>query len=499
MLECPNPIDGWYTFLVIKVFSPLLKHISAVLTTLLTTVLLFFLRDLLSTSTVALIYLIPVLVSTTLWGLSPGLISGFSAFLAFNYFFIHPYYTFEVLHTQDLTGLAIFFLVAVLTSQLVGRARKNLESAQARELEATRLYELSVRLVGVNRLPEIAHVLVSQVQVTFRAVFVRARIGTLPAENPFSISFPPDQQPPPSPALTLPISAASRLLGELSLWRELPLDASEKQMLQTFVTQTALALERAMFLQAETRAQVLEESDRMKSALLSSVSHELRTPLATIKASITSLLSGEVEWEEAAVRDELLAVVDEESDQLNRLVGNLLDMSRLEAGALQPDRQWNVLAEIVDEAARRMHRLLENHQLFLDLPDDLPLIAVDYYQLERVFTNLISNSIKYAPPPSAIQIQARVKPSQGLSVWVTNQGPPVPAEHLPRIFDKFHRVTNADRVTGTGLGLSICKGIVEAHGGQIWAENLPNGFAFCFTLPLNWNGRPPPAVEAETG
>jgi len=495
-----SPDNGWwYTTYVTKVFSPLFKHISAVLTTLLTTVLLFFLRDLLSTSTVALIYLIPVLVSTTLWGLSPGLVSGFSAFLAFNYFFIRPYYTFEVLHTQDLTGLAIFFLVAVLNNQLVGRARKNLEAAQAREQEATRLYELSIRLVGVNSLPEIAHVLVSQVQETFRAEFVRVHVGTLPAENPFSISFPPGpQRPPPSPVLTLPISAASRLLGELSLWREFPLDTSEKQMLQTFVTQTALALERAIFLQAETRAQVLEESDRMKSALLSSVSHELRTPLATIKASITSLLSDEVTWEDATVRDELLAVVDEEADQLNRLVGNLLDMSRLEAGALKPDRQWNVLAEIVDEATTRMHRLLENHRLLLDVPDDLPLAPVDYYQLERVFTNLISNSIKYAPPHSAIQIQARVQPPAGLSVRVTNQGPPVPAEHLPRIFDKFHRVTNADQVTGTGLGLSICKGIVEAHGGQIWAENLPDGFAFCFTLPLNWNGRPPPGVEAET-
>jgi two-component system sensor histidine kinase KdpD len=334
---------------------------------------------------------------------------------------------------------------------------------------------------------------------------VRAHIGASPIENPFSVSVPADQPLPALlPEIVIPISGAQRLLGELHLWRKFPLDSSEKQMLQTFATQTALALERATFLQAETRAQVLEESDRMKSALLSSVSHELRTPLATIKASITSLLSGEVGWDDSAVRDELLAVVDEESDQLNRLVGNLLDMSRLETGALKPDRQWNVLAEIVDAAAVRMHRVMENHRLLLDLPDDLPLIPVDYYQLERVFTNLISNSVKYAPPHTDIQIQARVQAPQTLSVKVTNQGPPVPAEHLPRIFDKFHRVTNADRVTGTGLGLSICKGIVEAHGGEIWAENLPGGsevpfrFAFCFNLPLDWNGRPPPALEVES-
>jgi len=481
------------------VFPPLLKHLLALLITLLTTALLFLFRDLLNTSTVALVYLIPVLISTTLWGLSPGLVSGFTAFLALNYFFLLPYYTFAVLHTQDLTGLAIFFLVAVLTSQLVGRARKNLEAAQAREFEATRLYELSVRLVGMNSLPEIAQVLVSQVQETFRTRFARANIGAPPVENPFSVSVPPDQALPPTPPdAVIPIGGVQGLLGELHLWRASPLNVSEKQMLQTFATQTALALERATFLQAETRAQVLEESDRMKSALLSSVSHELRTPLATIKASITSLLSREVGWDDPTVRDELLAVVDEESDQLNRLVGNLLDMSRLEAGALKPDRQWNVLAEIVEGAAKRMHRVLENHPLILDLPDDLPLIPVDYFQIERVFTNLISNSIKYAPPHTDIQIQARVPTPQVLSVRVTNQGPPVPSEHLPRIFDKFNRVTNADRVTGTGLGLSICKGIVEAHGGQIWAENLPDGFAFCFDLPLDWNGRPPPVLEAET-
>lgn len=483
---------------MVKVFPPILKHFYAFFTTLLTLALLFFARDFLSTSTVALIFLIPVLISTTQWGLSPGLVSGFSAFLGLNYFFTKPYYTFTVLHTQDLAGLAIFFLVAVLTSQLVGRARKNLEAAQARELEATRLYELSVRLVGVNDLPEIAHVLASQTQETFRAGFVRVHLNLPTNEPPITATVPPDPSPPSIPPNPLvPISAASRLLGELHLWRDTPLNPAERQMLQTFATQTALALERATFLQAETRAQVLEESDRMKSALLSSVSHELRTPLATIKASVTSLLSGEVSWEDLAVRHELLSVVDEESDHLNRLVGNLLDMSRLEAGALKPDRQWNVLVEIVDAAIDRMHRVLENHLLLLDLPDDLPLVPVDYSQLERVFTNLLSNSIKYAPPRTTIQIQADATPHT-LTVRVTNQGPPVPAEHLTRIFDKFHRVTDADRVTGTGLGLSICKGIVEAHNGTIWAENLPGGFAFCFTLPLDWNGRPPPALETET-
>ncbi|HNB50885.1 MAG TPA: DUF4118 domain-containing protein [Anaerolineales bacterium] len=480
-----------------KVSPPILKYVFALLVTLLTIALLFFMQGFLTPSTVALVFLIPMLISTTLWGLGPGLVSGFSASLALNYFFTAPYYTFHV-HTQDLIGLTIFLFVVVLTSQLVGRAQKNLEAAQNRELEVMRLYELSVRLVGVNDLFEIARILASQVQETFRTTCVQVNLHIQETQQ-ISATYPAKKNlPPSSPDFVLPISAAARLLGELHGWREIPLDASEKQMLQTFATQTALALERALFLQAETRAQVLEESDRMKTALLSSVSHELRTPLSTIKASITSLLSEEVAWEDTQVRHELLAVVDEESDQLNRLVGNLLDMSRLEAGALKPDRHWNSLAEIVEAAVGRMRRGLVNHEISLNLPDDLPVVPVDYYQLERVFTNLISNSIKYAPPQTEIQIEAQVQNQQFLHVRVTNQGPPVAMEDLPRIFDKFHRVTDAKRVMGTGLGLSICKGIIEAHEGTIWAENRAGGFAICFTLPLVWQGRPSLTLEAET-
>lgn len=480
-----------------KIILPFLKYVFALATTTSAIALLFFLQGFLSPSTVALIFLIPVLVCTTFWGLGPGLMAGGTAFLALNYFFTPPYYTFDVLHTQDLIGLAIFFLIALLTSQLIGRARKNLELAQIREVETQRLYELSFQLMGVNDPPEIASVLARQTQETFLSSFVRVSFILVSEVKPFSEFYPPSQASPTTPPdAVISISDASRDLGELHLWRERPLDASERRVLQTFATQTALAWDRALLLQAETRAQVLEESDRMKTALLSSVSHEFRTPLATIKASITSLLSGRVRWDDAAARDELMDVVDEESDQLNRLVGNLLDMSRLEAGALKPERHWNVLAEIIEAAVGRLRRELTQHRLMLDLPDDLPLVPVDYFQLERVFTNLISNSIKYAPAKTEIEIQGRVQ-SEAIWVSLTNQGPPVAEEDLPRIFDKFHRVTDSTRVMGTGLGLSICKGIIEAHSGHIWAENLPGKFAIRFTLPLVWQGHEPREMETE--
>jgi two-component system sensor histidine kinase KdpD len=298
------------------------------------------------------------------------------------------------------------------------------------------------------------------------------------------------------PELVLPIQAARGTLGTIRLWRSAPdISPAEKRLLQTFASQGALALERARLAQADSRARVLEESDRLKSAILSSVSHELRTPLATIKAAVSSLRSGEVRWESDA-RPELLAAIDDETDHLNMVVGNLLDMSRIEAGALQPKREWNILSEILGGVLVRMRRLSELHGLEIDVPDDLPLLPVDYVQIEQVFSNLLSNSIKYAPAGSVIRVRAWLEDSV-VRVQVSNQGPQVPKEHLNRIFDKFYRITNAERVTGTGLGLSICKGIIEAHGGRIWAENLPDGFGFNFTLPTSWDGAAPPQVPVE--
>jgi two-component system sensor histidine kinase KdpD len=267
-------------------------------------------------------------------------------------------------------------------------------------------------------------------------------------------------------------------------------------MMQAFASQAALALERVSLSRTEARTKLLEESDRFKSSLLSSVSHELRSPLATIKAAASSLRGGAVSWDSPA-RAELLAAIDEEADHLNILVGNLLDMTRIESGALRPERQWNVLQEIVTSVTTRMRRLLENHKVEIDIPENLPLVPVDFVQMEQVFTNLVSNSVKYAPTGSMIRIQAEAKDYAEAVIRVSNQGPPVPAEHLDRIFDKFYRTTDADRVTGTGLGLSICKGIVEAHGGRIWATNLPDGFAFNFTLPLTLDGAVPPELPAE--
>jgi two-component system sensor histidine kinase KdpD len=399
---------------------------------------------------------------------------------------------------SDLVMLLVFLLVSVVISQLVGRAQMGLAAARAREREATQLYELSTALAGLHNDQTIGQILADQIHAMFRGECVEI---VLTGDHPFTRRMPADSTPPAQPPeLSLPIKAAREPMGSIRLWRSAtPASAEERRLLQTFASQGALALERARLAQAESRARVLEESDRLKSAILSSVSHELRTPLSTIKAAATSLRSGEVGWDSAA-RGELLAAIDDEADHLNLLVGNLLDMSRLESGALKPKRQWNLISEIIGSVLARMRRLTETHRLEVDLPEDLPLAPVDYVQMEQVFTNLVSNSLKYAPPGTLIRIRVRTAEDSMLHVQVTNQGPHVPDGHLESIFDKFYRVTAADRVSGIGLGLSICKGIVEAHGGRIWAENLADGFGFNFTLPMMWDGSPPPRppLEAET-
>jgi len=458
------------------------------------TAIFFTMRDGLDKTLIALLYLVPLGLITAYWGLGPGITSALITFLTFNYFFIPPYYTLAVHQPADVVILVIFMVVAVVISQLVGRMQASLIAATAREREATQLYELSIALTGLHNEHAIAQILARQVQEVSQGEHVELNLtGT----EPFSFHLPEVSSPIRPPELTVSIQAARGNLGEILLWKSAtPIASGEKRLLETFASQGALALERARLAQAESRAKVLEESDHLKSILLSSVSHELRTPLSTIKAASSSLRGNEVGWDSPA-RVELIKAIDDEADHLNMLVGNLLDMSRIESGAFKPKREWNILSEIVGSVLARMRHSADEHKIEIDVSENLPFVPVDYVQMEQVFTNLVSNSLKYAPSNTLIRIQANIQ-NDTIHVQVSNQGPQVPPEHLERIFDKFYRITAADRVTGTGLGLSICKGIIEAHGGQIWAENIPDGLAFNFTIPLIWEGVSAPSLPMDT-
>ncbi|HCK67388.1 MAG TPA: hypothetical protein DHW49_14095 [Anaerolineae bacterium] len=474
--------------------SPLSKtwqYLFSVVLIALTTTLFYFLRDFLNTTIVALLYLIPIGVITGIGGLFLGITSAILSFFTLNYFFIQPYYTLSVHQPADLVVLTVFLIVAVVLSQLMGKAQAGVAAANAREQEATQLYELSVALTGLNDESAIAQTLAKQVLSMTKAEHVEVKLAT------DSFGLPEKTSPNRNPDLQISIQTVRNVLGEILLWRAEPVITSGvKRLLETFASQTALALERAKFAQSESRAKVLEESDKLKSAILSSVSHELRTPLSTIKAASSSLRSNEISWDSPA-RVELISAIDDEADHLNLLVGNLLDMSRIEAGVLKPKREWNMLAEILGGVLERMKHFAEKHKIEVNVSEDLPLVPVDYVQMEQVFTNLLSNSLKYAPINTIVRIDAKVE-KDFLHVTLSNQGPQVPNEDLERIFDKFYRVTATDKVTGTGLGLSICKGIIEAHGGNIWAENLPNGFAFNFTVPLLWDGKPAPKLPIDS-
>jgi two-component system, OmpR family, sensor histidine kinase KdpD len=474
------------SLLVIKFIT---KYLATIILLAAVTLILKLLEPQLEIQLIALLYLLPVLLSTVLWGLGAGLLSGLLSFLCFNFFFLQPYYTFSVHKTQDVITLFVFLIVAVVMSQLIGQAKSGVQLAKKREWEATKMYELIADLAGITNEQDILTTLRNKIIDTFNFKKVEINTKGFPLETMDAASLEPTHQ-----TLVIPMETRSKEIGEIRLGdSERELTFEEQRLLHAFGYQGALAIERVHLFKNENKARVFEESDKLKTSLLNSISHELRSPLSAIKASISSLRSGAVDWETTA-RTELLATVDEETDQLNLLVGNLLDMSRIEAGALLPKKQWNSISEIISGVVTRLSAQVQKHDLVLDLPGSLPLVATDYVMMEQVFTNLISNSVKYAPAGTPIIIKARNE-TDALLIQVINQSPPVPEEHLQHIFDKFFRITKSDKVTGTGLGLSICKGIIEAHGGKIWAENTPVGFCFNISLPLTLDGLLPRIPE----
>ncbi len=277
-------------------------------------------------------------------------------------------------------------------------------------------------------------------------------------------------------------SMADKSLG---VERERP--NSQTAFFWTFLDQATFVIERMRLRRDSLQIQLLQRTDALRAALLSSVSHDLRTPLSSIKAATSSLLQEDVQWDDEARRSFTLAI-QREVDRLNRLVGNLLDMSRIEGNALKPEKEWYPLAELVHDVLGRMQPLLQDRIVQTSLPDDLPPVALDYLEIDQVLTNLIENAVHYTSADSPIEISAHVDGEQ-VSVNVADHGPGILPSNMERIFDKFYRVLDTQRDAahprGSGLGLAVCRGLVEAHGGRIWVENREGGGAiFRFTLPI---------------
>jgi two-component system sensor histidine kinase KdpD len=256
----------------------------------------------------------------------------------------------------------------------------------------------------------------------------------------------------------------------------------------TFVDQSASLIERERLRRESLQVEVLQRTDALRAALISSVSHDLRTPLSSIKAAASSLLQDDVQWDEEA-RSSFAHSIVREADRLNRLVANLLDMSRIEGGALSPEKEWYPIDELVHDVLDRMQGILQRREVHTDLPDDLPPVELDYLQIDQVLTNLLENAARYTPEGSPIDISVR-RVDDVMEISVADRGPGIPEADRERVFDKFYRVmetqTRTSRATGSGLGLAVSKGLVEAHGGRIWVEKREGGGAiFRFTLPLH--------------
>jgi two-component system sensor histidine kinase KdpD len=299
---------------------------------------------------------------------------------------------------------------------------------------------------------------------------------------------------PGGPTLYQPLLASGGVVGVLGLTPEDParlVSVEQRRQIDAFAAQMALALERADLAEQTDRARRDMEREQLRSALLSSVSHDLRTPLAVITGAASTLVDSRSKLDESTELD-LSRTILEEAERLNRLIRNLLDMTRLESGTVQVKKEWLSLEEVVGSALNRLESRLGERSVRVELPPDLPLVAFDAVLVEQVLINLIENAIKYSGGP--IEIDAVSSPVE-LRVTVEDRGPGIPPGQEQRVFEKFHRaVSDRNGTGGAGLGLAICRAIVAAHGGRIWVENREGGgAAFHFTLPLE--GEPPTLDE----
>jgi two-component system sensor histidine kinase KdpD len=498
------------------------------------TALLLPLRGELGLAVIALLYLLLVVGVAARWGWGPGLFASIVANLAFNFFFVEPLHTFTVQAPANVLALVIFLLVAALTSALLARARAGEAAARRREQETAILYEISRLIIVEPKLTPTLTTICERVRDAFNAEFcgvllpddggltLAASSGPLEAvpatgferravaealhegrtvflgggrgrRRPRIVGKPGGRDRP-APVAFVPLRVVDRVLGVLQVVGHLEtrvFTADEMRLLEAFADVGALAVERERLLREAARAGALQEADRLKSALLSVVSHDLRTPLASIKASVSSLLQSDVQWA-AETRQEFLTAIDEETDRLTRLVSNLLDLSRIEGGALRPERDWYDVRELLETVIGRLQRTTSRHHLVLDVAPEVGAVALDYVQIGQVITNLVENAAKFAPPGSEIRVDA-VRCDGAVELSVADQGPGIPPEERGRVFDKFYRIARpGERLPGTGLGLAISKGLVEAHGGSIRAEEAHGGGArFVVTLPAP---APPPSL-----
>lgn len=480
---------------------------------------------------VSMLYLLAVMATAVAFGRGPAVFASVSAFVVFDWFFVQPLHQFTVSDPQEWISLLFFLLTATVTGQLAAGQRERAREALQREREAVVLYDI-VRMLGEAEpdkvLESVAERLRRELQLKAVAVELwratgemqrfdagdAAALAAMRATNQAthvlqaspSVATADSHAAPgrwvrvvkPTQAAgardevhLVPVKAGARRVGALLLVGPAGrFEGVEGRLVSAAAAQIGLAVDRARFRDEATEAEILRRTDELRRALLNAVSHDLRTPLATIMASAGSLRQNDVAWTEDE-RQGFAQAIEEEAQRLNHVVGNLLDLSRIEGGSLRPEKSWQDFEALVDDAADRLRPLTRRHRLRVEVPADLPAVWVDPVEIGEVLYNLVENATKYAPVDTEIELRAR-REGNTLTVSVSDQGPGIPSDALPHLFDAFYRLSDSrPRPQGLGLGLAIVKGLVEAHGGWVRADNRAGGGAsFTFTLPL---------VDAPTG
>jgi two-component system sensor histidine kinase KdpD len=476
----------------------------------------------LSNTNILMLYLLGVLWVATRHGRGPAILASLLGVAAFDICFVPPYFTFAVADTQYLVTFGVMLLTALTISTLTDRVRRQADFARQRERRTAALFELSRRLAASHSVDDIIRATLGQVCAGFegdvvimtpaedhsglvvRAAHARPLVDEGKEAGVAQWVFEHQQMAgvgtatlPAAQGLYLPLVASRGTVGVLGI-RPAPAtdlrDMEQLRLLESFANQAALAIERANLADEARHAWERVEAEFMRNTLLSSVSHDLRTPLAAITGAASSLVQDDSALP-APARRVLAETIVGESERMERIVNNLLDMTRLESGGLKVTREWQPLQEVVGAALRHLSKRLAGRAVTTDLPSDLPMVPLDAVAIEQVMANLLDNAAEYSPAGSPIDVVARAEGSR-LAVSVADRGPGLPPGAERRVFEKFFRAhgDGSGGRRGIGLGLAICKGLVEAHEGTISAANRPGGGAvFTFTLPVEGA---PPAVDS---
>lgn len=458
---------------------------------------MFPLRAHLSAATTALVLVIPVVAAVATGGFPAGVVAAVAGFLVYDFVFIPPYYTLYVGAAQNWVALGVYVVVVLLVAQVVARLDLARTRALSREQDARRLFDLSELLVGDRSLSDLLEAIV----VTVREAFGLEGVALLLPVNgelqlASSAGRPPSDEallflghgsPPVSmttsvarPGLQMvALSASGRPVGLLALQGG-PAVPADAELLRTYANHVALAVERAQLREEAVRVELLEEVDRLRRSLVGAVSHDLRSPLATIKVSATSLRDPESSLSRADT-DELLDLIDAQADRLDRLVANLLDMTRIQAGALELHRVPVDVPDLVLEAVQSLGGSIEPARVDLDVPAGLPPVDADPILVGQVLANLLENAARHAPEGTPITVSASPAADGLVEVAVADLGPGVPPPEQENLFLMFNRRGAGGRA---GLGLAIARAFVEAHGQHIWLDtSTTSGARFVFTLP----------------